>query len=158
VDPVKARANGNTGLGLAITRDIVEDARRQREGGEQPRRRYQLRDLASPQRAAGLSGDHQARGGAMMPRRVMIVLVAVAASLLFATGVVTALLIAGDDNGSDTAAAGKSGTGKGYLGLTVSANPLQGLRVASVEPDGPAAKGLGRRHRAVGRRPGSADA
>ena len=66
----------------------------------------------------------------------MIALVAVAAALLVATGAVAALLIAGG-GGNDEAA---SESGKGYLGLTVTANPPQGLRVAAVEADGPAAR------------------
>ncbi len=74
-----------------------------------------------------------------MPRRLMIGLIAAGAALLIATGAVAALLVVGG-NDEDKAAARNAGSGKGYLGLTVTANPSQGLRVASIEADGPAAR------------------
>jgi membrane-associated protease RseP (regulator of RpoE activity) len=76
-----------------------------------------------------------------MSRRLVIALGAVAAALLIGIGAVGALLISGgNDNDNHESAPSSSGTGKGYLGLTVTVQPSQGLRVASVESDGPAAK------------------
>ena len=69
-----------------------------------------------------------------MPKKFMIPLIGVAAALLVLVGAVAALAIKGDgDEGSD------QGSGKGYLGVAV-ASTAAGLRVSSVESDGPAAK------------------
>ena len=75
-----------------------------------------------------------------MSRRLMVLILAVGAALLVATGALAALLITTDDDDAGNAAVDVQGTGKGYLGLTVTANPPQGLRVSSVEASGPAAK------------------
>ena len=78
-----------------------------------------------------------------MSRRVLVPLVTLAAALLIITGAIAGVLITGD--GGDDAGRARSsradgaGTGKGYLGLTVSTAVGGGLRVESVEPDGPAA-------------------
>ncbi|HEY4684860.1 MAG TPA: PDZ domain-containing protein [Dehalococcoidia bacterium] len=75
-----------------------------------------------------------------MDRRLLIPIVILGAALLIVSGALAGVLIAGDGNGGD------KGTDKGYLGLRVSV-PLvlgrdiaTGLRVASVEADGPAAR------------------
>jgi serine protease Do len=68
----------------------------------------------------------------------MIALVGVAALLLVAAGAAAALLIVDDDD--ETSASTKNGSGKGHLGVTVTVTPPQGLRVASVEANGPAAQ------------------
>jgi membrane-associated protease RseP (regulator of RpoE activity) len=73
-----------------------------------------------------------------MSKRVRIAAIAAAAALLVAAGAVGALVVSG--GGSDHKTATGSASAKGYLGLTVTASPTQGLRVASVENDGPAAK------------------
>ena len=78
-----------------------------------------------------------------MSRRVLVPLVTLGAALLIITGAIAGVLITGD--GGDDAGRARSsradgaGTGKGYLGLTVSTAVGGGLRVESVEPDGPAA-------------------
>ena len=78
-----------------------------------------------------------------MSRRVLVPLVTLGAALLIITGAIAGVLITGDE-GDDAGRARSSradgaGTGKGYLGLTVSTAVGGGLRVESVEPDGPAA-------------------
>ena len=73
-----------------------------------------------------------------MSKRVRIAAIAAAAALLVAAGAIGALAISG--GGSDHQTAAVATSSKGYLGLTVTANPTQGLRVASVENNGPAAK------------------
>jgi membrane-associated protease RseP (regulator of RpoE activity) len=75
-----------------------------------------------------------------MSRRVMIAVGAGVAALLVGIGAAGAILLSGGSGKSDTSASASSGSGKGYLGLTVTASPTQGLRVASVETDGPAAR------------------
>jgi membrane-associated protease RseP (regulator of RpoE activity) len=70
-----------------------------------------------------------------MARRTLIAIAAVAAVLLICAGAAGALLLTG--GGESNTASGDEA--KGYLGLTVTASPTQGLRVASVEANGPAA-------------------
>jgi membrane-associated protease RseP (regulator of RpoE activity) len=67
----------------------------------------------------------------------MVAGVAVVAALLVASGAVAALLLTGGSGGGGSQA---PTSGKGYLGLSVTALPSQGLRVASVQEGGPAAK------------------
>jgi membrane-associated protease RseP (regulator of RpoE activity) len=82
-----------------------------------------------------------------MNRKLIIGLAALGSAFLIATGAAAGILIAGsgdDANGDETRPAARtaqtgSATGKGYLGLTVSlSTPGTGLRVATIESDGPA--------------------
>ncbi|MPZ50414.1 MAG: PDZ domain-containing protein [Dehalococcoidia bacterium] len=79
-----------------------------------------------------------------MSRRLFLIFVAAGSAFLIATGAIAGVLIAGDSDEEPSevvsaAARTDTGTGKGYLGLTVSLSaPGAGLRVASVENDGPA--------------------
>src|SRR5579862_8249131 len=90
---------------------------------------------------------------ARLPKAAAIGLGVLAVALLVAIGAVGALLLKGGSSSSSstrvqansasnstaTPAAASGTTGKGYLGITVTALPPQSLRVASVVAGGPAA-------------------
>lgn len=73
-----------------------------------------------------------------LPRKYIVPLAALGAALLIGVGAIGALLI--DSGGGKSSSTAKANTtGKGYLGLTVAFTPNQGLKVATVEQNGPAA-------------------
>jgi membrane-associated protease RseP (regulator of RpoE activity) len=71
-------------------------------------------------------------------RRLLIPSVVVAAGLLVLTGALAAIVITGDDDGGARPAP-TAGPAQAYLGVSVSFGGFGGLRVASVDPAGPAA-------------------
>ncbi len=76
-----------------------------------------------------------------MSKKLLIPVIALGAVLLIVTGALAGALLARDHNDKSsgtTAERSAAGTGKGYLGLTVSSLGATGLRVASVETGGPA--------------------
>ncbi len=79
-----------------------------------------------------------------LPRKFQVLLAGLAVAVLILGGAVIALALRDSGGASTTssksAATSTSTTGKGYLGLTVTALATEGLRVTSVEKDGPAAQ------------------
>jgi membrane-associated protease RseP (regulator of RpoE activity) len=72
-------------------------------------------------------------------RRLLIPIVVVAAGLLVLTGALAAIVITGDDDDGGARPAPTVGPAQAYLGVSVSLGAFSGLRVASVDPAGPAA-------------------
>jgi membrane-associated protease RseP (regulator of RpoE activity) len=76
-----------------------------------------------------------------MKNRLLIPVAAAAALLFVLAGAVTALIVTGGDERDSTTKAAAGVPAKGYLGVTVAySSAAAGLRVTSVEADGPAAR------------------
>jgi membrane-associated protease RseP (regulator of RpoE activity) len=74
-----------------------------------------------------------------MNRKLLIALAAALGAALLLLGGIAGALIASSGGSSSDGGAPTAATSKGYLGLTVSVESARGLRVATVEPAGPAA-------------------
>src|SRR5438105_3366723 len=83
-----------------------------------------------------------------VPPKLLAPILVIALATVLAVGALIALITSGSGsksapspaaNASTNSSASATNTGKGYLGLTVTQTPQQGLRVASVEQNGPAA-------------------